>query len=118
MSGAYLVSLDTAPPKSRAIITVSSLSNPEDSLSASILAHPFNHAVEIVVPRAGAEPAAIAALGPTGKDRFYSVLVSPAAFLSKDFTARYLQQGRLLALSQNSRIDQDDTIAVLPTGLH
>ena len=116
MSGAYLVSLDAAPPKSRAAITVSSLANPTDSLSASIQAHPFNHAVEIVVPGVGAEPAAIAALGPTGKDSFYSVAVSPVVFLAKDFAERYLQQGRLLALSQHSRIDQDDTIAVLPTG--
>ncbi|KAI9096134.1 ribonuclease P 40kDa subunit-domain-containing protein [Phlyctochytrium arcticum] len=78
--------------------------------------HPFNHAVQVVFP----SPEPLAAEKITDLDTkyyYYKVTASLLLFLDPDFLQKHVRCGSVSALPTKERIDQDDTFALLPSGI-
>nr|XP_033790665.1 ribonuclease P protein subunit p40 isoform X1 [Geotrypetes seraphini] len=84
--------------------------------AAAIRGHPFNCRVSFLIPECGALPDKLkSVIQNFGK--YYLVKDLPIhEFVSHDFISIFIKKGAFYALSYNTKIDQDNTVAVLPTG--
>ncbi|XP_037376629.1 ribonuclease P protein subunit p40 [Talpa occidentalis] len=78
--------------------------------------HHHNYRVSLLVPECGALPGAlrglVARLGP-----YYSVEDLPLhELVAPGFISAFVQEGTCCALSLNTRVDEDSTVALLPSG--
>ncbi|XP_051872386.1 ribonuclease P protein subunit p40 isoform X2 [Pristis pectinata] len=78
--------------------------------------HHYNYRVSILIPECRMVPPAITAISKT-LENYYLVKQLPLhEMLEPEFINMYVKKGNFYALSYNSRIDQDNTVALLPTG--
>ncbi|XP_062926099.1 ribonuclease P protein subunit p40 [Mobula hypostoma] len=78
--------------------------------------HYYNYRVSILIPECRMIPPGISAISRT-LESYYLVKQLPLCeILEPEFINTYVKKGNLYALSYNTRIDQDNTVALLPTG--
>ncbi|XP_067853688.1 ribonuclease P protein subunit p40 isoform X1 [Heptranchias perlo] len=78
--------------------------------------HHYNYQVSILIPECRALSSAIAAVSRTLGDYYLVKQLPLHEMLEPEFINKFVRKGFLYALSYNTRIDQDNTIALLPTG--
>ncbi|XP_012683404.2 ribonuclease P protein subunit p40 isoform X2 [Clupea harengus] len=78
--------------------------------------HYFNYKVSIVIPECASLPASIAGVI-NSFNSYYRVRDLPIyKLLEEEFLEKVVKKGQFYALSYNTRIDEDNTIAFLPSG--
>ncbi|KAL2097400.1 hypothetical protein ACEWY4_006607 [Coilia grayii] len=78
--------------------------------------HFFNYKLSMVIPECASLPACIAGVIQTFSS-YYRVRDLPVyKFLQEDILQKVVKNGHFYALSYNTRIDEDNTIAFLPSG--
>uniref|UniRef100_UPI00358E266E ribonuclease P protein subunit p40 isoform X1 n=1 Tax=Myxine glutinosa TaxID=7769 RepID=UPI00358E266E len=78
--------------------------------------HYFNFRVQLFIPECGRLPNEMSNL-PSELPPYYIVNGLPlTVLLQEDFIENFVRQGSVYALSYDTRIDQDDSFSLLPTG--
>ncbi|XP_069769608.1 ribonuclease P protein subunit p40 [Narcine bancroftii] len=78
--------------------------------------HYYNYRVSIIIPECGMLPPAIASICKTLENYYLVKQLSLHEMLEPEFINTFIKEGKCYALSYNTRIDQDNTVALLPTG--
>ncbi|XP_028831526.1 ribonuclease P protein subunit p40 isoform X1 [Denticeps clupeoides] len=94
----------------------SSFRNEKSRYDIHVSQHYFNYKVSVLIPECAVLPATVAGLmdsfGP-----YYRVRDLPVyKLLEENFLENVLKRGNFYALSYKTRIDEDNTVAFLPTG--
>ncbi|XP_049801518.1 ribonuclease P protein subunit p40-like isoform X3 [Schistocerca nitens] len=84
---------------------------------AIVSTHHFNHMISVVIPDTLSVPSSI--VDALLEDcAYYRILAVPAVeLINRNFLDAFVRRGELTLLSDNTRIDVDDSIAVTPNGL-
>ncbi|KAM4689165.1 ribonuclease P protein subunit p40 [Discoglossus pictus] len=113
--GSMLSALQTCP-RHLLVCEKSSFLQEKSRHSVHVETHYYNCSVSILLPECGPLPQQIKnAFGNFGK--YYLVRNLPLhELVTEDFINTFIKKGSFYALSYQTRIDQDNTAAVLPTG--
>lgn len=103
-------------PGFKLVCEKSHFSNEKSKHDRHLKDHHFVYKVEVFIPECQLLPEPIAALCKEVNPYLRVRGVPAAAFLRQDFIQQFVSQGAIYALSYNTRIDQDNTLALLPTG--
>ncbi|XP_047108216.1 ribonuclease P protein subunit p40-like isoform X3 [Schistocerca piceifrons] len=84
---------------------------------AIVSSHHFNHMISVVIPDTLSVPSSI--VDALLEDcAYYRIFAVPAVeLINRNFLDAFVRRGELTLLSDNTRIDVDDSIAVTPNGL-
>ncbi|XP_055509764.1 ribonuclease P protein subunit p40 isoform X2 [Leucoraja erinacea] len=87
-----------------------------DSTRRRVDAHHYNHHVSILIPECGMVPPAITAICKSLENYYLMKQLPLHELLAPEFINTFVKKGKCYALSYNTRIDEDNTVALLPTG--
>lgn len=105
-----------ACPRHLLVCEQSSFLREKSRHSTHVETHYFNYCVSIVLPECALLPEKIKNLI-DGMGNYYLVKNLPLhEFLTQEFIDGFIKKGLFYALTYNTRIDQDNVAAVLPTG--
>ncbi|XP_078282701.1 ribonuclease P protein subunit p40 isoform X3 [Rhinoraja longicauda] len=79
-------------------------------------AHHYNHRVSILIPECGMVPPAITAICKSLVNYYLVKQLPLHELLAPEFINTFVKKGKCYALSYNTRIDEDNVVALLPTG--
>ncbi|XP_066580407.1 ribonuclease P protein subunit p40 [Amia ocellicauda] len=103
-------------PRHLVVCEKSNFTNDKSRHGTHVAGHYFNYKVSILIPECGSLPSALQSIV-NGFTKYYLVRDFPVfEMLEEEFLERHVKKGSLYALSYRTRIDQDNTIALLPTG--
>ncbi|XP_078055278.1 ribonuclease P protein subunit p40 [Mustelus asterias] len=94
----------------------SNLKNNKSRHRKHVQAHHYNYQVSILIPECGVIPPGVTAVCRTLGDYYLVKQLQLHELLVPEFINKFVRQGFLYVLSYNTRIDQDNCIALLPTG--
>ncbi|KAL0966862.1 hypothetical protein UPYG_G00301110 [Umbra pygmaea] len=102
-------------PRSLLVCEKSNFENEKSSHDTHVSKHYFNHKVSLVIPECRSLPPKLASVINNFKKYFLIKDLPVYEFLDKDFLENVVWNGALYALSYKTSIDQDNTIALLPS---
>ncbi|KAJ8418719.1 hypothetical protein AAFF_G00002180 [Aldrovandia affinis] len=103
-------------PRNLLVCEKSSFLNEKSRHDIHVAKHFFNYKVSILIPECGIIPSFLSSVV-NGFSKYYLVRDLPLHKLLEDeFLEKVVKTGSLYALSYKTRIDQDNTFAILPTG--
>ncbi|CAB1317926.1 unnamed protein product [Coregonus sp. 'balchen'] len=102
-------------PRSLLVCEKSNFEHEKSRHDTHVSKHYFNHKVSVVIPECGALPSRLASVINNFSKYFLVKNLPVYEFLDKDFLENVVWNGALYALSYKTSIDQDNTIALLPS---
>ncbi|XP_005997018.1 ribonuclease P protein subunit p40 isoform X2 [Latimeria chalumnae] len=103
-------------PRHLLVCEKSNFKNEKSRHSTHVESHYFNYRASILLPECSTLPRELSTL--VGNLRRYYLVknVSLHELVTEEFFSAFIKKGSFYALSFNTRIDQDNTVAFLPTG--
>uniref|UniRef100_A0A8C5MB96 Ribonuclease P/MRP subunit p40 n=1 Tax=Leptobrachium leishanense TaxID=445787 RepID=A0A8C5MB96_9ANUR len=114
-TGNMLRCLDSCP-RHLLVCEKSNFKQEKSRHSAHVETHYFNCLVSVLLPECGPLPEKIKSTIEGFGSYFVIRNLSVHEFVTEDFRNTFIKQGSFYALSYQTRIDQDNTAALLPTG--
>ncbi|KAJ8011136.1 hypothetical protein DPEC_G00055050 [Dallia pectoralis] len=102
-------------PRHVLVCEKSSFEDEKSQIETHVSKHYFNHKVSLVIPEAAILPPKLASVINNFSKYFLVKNLPVYEFLIKDFLESVVLQGGLYALSYKTRVDQDNTVALLPS---
>lgn len=102
-------------PRSLLVCEKSNFEHEKSRHDTHVSKHYFNHKVSVVIPECGALSSRLATVINNFSKYFLVKNLPVYEFLDKDFLKNVVWNGALYALSYKTSIDQDNTIALLPS---
>ncbi|KAG7488676.1 hypothetical protein MATL_G00037550 [Megalops atlanticus] len=103
-------------PRNLLVCEKSCFLNEKSRHDIHVAKHYFNYKVSVLIPECGVIPSRLRSVV-NGFTKYYLVRDLPVyKLLEEEFLEKVASKGSIYALSYNTKIDQDNTIALLPTG--
>ncbi|XP_035270040.1 ribonuclease P protein subunit p40 [Anguilla anguilla] len=103
-------------PRNLLICEKSSFLNEKSRHATHVAKHFFNYKVSVLIPECGIIPSGLRSVV-SSFSKYYLLKNLPVyKLLEEEFLEKVVKKGCLYALSYKTRIDQDNTFALLPTG--
>ncbi|KAG9347714.1 hypothetical protein JZ751_003727 [Albula glossodonta] len=103
-------------PRSLLVCEKSSFLNEKSRHDIHVAKHFFNYKVSVLIPECGIIPSGLSSVL-NGFSKYYLIRDFPVyKLLEEEFLEKVVKKGSLYALSYRTRIDQDNTFALLPSG--
>ncbi|KAG2457991.1 RPP40 protein, partial [Polypterus senegalus] len=103
-------------PRHLLVCEKSNFANEKSRHGIHVQSHYFNYQVNMLIPECAVLPSELNALV-NSFEKYYLVKNVPVyELVEQQFIDRFVKKGSVYALSYNTQIDQDNTVALLPTG--